>query len=353
MQKDSLEFLREMIELPSPSGYEQPVQRVVRKRMSTFADEVKTDVHGNVCGSLNAKAPLRVMLAGHADEIGLMVTHIDGEGFVYFAVVGGIDQSLLPGSRVEIHTSGGVVPGVIGKKAIHLMDAKERDAVPKAKDLWIDIGARSEKEAAKAVAVGDVATIVSSFQILRNDIAVARGFDDRIGAFIVTETLVALSRKKPKVGVFSVSTVQEEIGLRGATTSAFSVDPHAGIAVDVGFASDFPGADKKQLGTVKLGDGPLLHRGANINPVLGEHLTSVARKKRIPYQMSAEPRATGTDANAIQLTRGGVAAALLSVPNRYMHTPVELVSLKDVENSVRLLTEAILAMSPKMDFIPR
>jgi endoglucanase len=353
MQKDSQDFLRQMVETPSPSGYEQPVQRCVRKRMDQYADRVWTDVHGNVCGILNEKAPLRVMLAGHADEIGLMVTHIDAEGFVYFAPVGGIDPSLLPGQRVEIHTSGGVVSGVIGKKAIHLMDAKERETVPKAKDLWIDIGARNEKEAAKEVAVGDVATVVASFRIIRNDIAVARGFDDRIGSFVVTETLVALSKRKLKVGVYAVSTVQEEIGLRGATTSAFSIEPHAGIAVDVGFASDFPGADRKQLGTVKLGEGPILHRGANINPVLGEHLMSTARRKRIPYQMSAEPRATGTDANAIQLARGGAAAALVSVPNRYMHTPVELISLKDAENCIRLLAESILAMTAKMDFTPR
>jgi endoglucanase len=353
MQKDSLDYLREMIELPSPSGYEQPVQRCVRKRMGAGAERVWTDVHGNVFGVINEKAPLRVMLAGHADEIGLMVTHIDKEGFVYFAAVGGIDASLLPGLRVAIHTADGTVTGVIGKKPIHLMEPKERDQVPKVQDLWIDIGAKDDKDAGKVVAVGDVATVVSSFEVLKNDIAVARGFDNRIGSFIVTEALLMLSKRKPKVAVYAVSTVQEEIGLRGARTSAFSVDPHAGIAVDVGFASDFPGADKKQLGTVKLGDGPLLHRGANINPVLGEHLMATARKKRIPFQMSAEPRATGTDANAIQVNRGGAAAALVSVPNRYMHTPVELVSLKDVENCVKLLAEAMLAMPATMDFVPQ
>jgi len=292
------------------------------------------------------------MLAGHVDEIGLMITHIDDDGFLYFAAVGGIDSAILPGLRVEIHTASGKVPGVIGKKAIHLMDPKEREAVPKTRDLWIDVGAKSKKDIEKTVAIGDVATVAASFEMLRNDVAVGRGFDDRIGSFVVAEVLKALAKKKPKVAVFSVSTVQEELGLRGARTSAFAVDPHVGIAVDVGFASDFPGGDKKQLGVVKLGEGPILHRGANINHVLGEHLMTTARKKRIPHQMSAEPRATGTDANAIQVTRGGVAAALVSVPNRYMHTPVELVSLKDAENTVRLLSESILAMSSKMSFIP-
>jgi len=353
MQKASLDFLREMMELPSPSGYEQPVQRVVRKRMKEFADEVTTDVHGNVIGSVNPKAKLRVMLAGHADEIGLMITHIDNDGYLYFAAVGGVDATLLPGLRIEIHAGGGRVIGVIGKKPIHMMEAKERTQAPKIQGLWIDIGAKDKKDAEKVVAVGDVATVVSNFEVLRNDIALSRGFDDRIGAFIVTEALAAVAKKKPKVAVFAVSTVQEELGLRGARTAAYSVDPHAGIAVDVGFASDYPGGDKKQNGKVDLGDGPILHKGPNINPVLGEHLLKVARKKRIPWQMQAEPRATGTDANAMQVNRGGVAAALVSVPNRYMHTPVELVSLKDVENTVKLLAEALLAMGAKMDFIPK
>jgi len=353
MQKDSLSFLRELVELPSPSGFEQPAQRLIRKRLDEFADRVWTDVHGNVFGVLNEKAPLRVMLAGHVDEIGLMITHVDKEGFLYFAPVGGIDPALLPGQRVAVHTSAGIVRGVVGKKPIHLMEQKEREQVPKVQDLWLDIGARDEKDARSIVAIGDVATVEGEFRLLRNDVALARGFDDRIGAFVVVEALKGLAKRRLRVAVFAVSTVQEELGLRGARTSAFAIDPHAGIAVDVGFASDFPSADKKQLGEVKLGEGPLLHRGANINPVLGEHLVSVARKKRIPIQISAEPRATGTDANAIQVNRSGAAAALVSIPNRYMHTPVELVSLKDVDNAVRLLVEAVAAMPAKMDFTPR
>ena len=353
MQKESLAFLREIMELPSPSGFEQPVQRAIRKYMKGFAESVRTDVHGNVIGALNEKAKLRVMLAGHSDEIGCMITHVDDEGYVYFGAIGGVDASLLPGLRVDIHAAGGTVRGVIGKKPIHLMTGKDREAVPKIHDLWIDIGAKKKKDAERAVAVGDVATVVSTFEVLRNEVAVSRGFDDRIGSFVVTEALKRVSKKRPKVAVYAVSTVQEELGLRGARTSAYSVEPHAGIAVDVGFASDFPGAEKKKLGTISLGEGPMIAKGANINPVLGEHLVSVARKKRIPFQVSAEPRATGTDANAIQISRAGVAAALVSVPNRYMHTPVELVSLKDVENTVRLLAEAIGAMPAKMDFTPK
>jgi endoglucanase len=353
MDRKSLDLLRELMELPSPSGFEQPVQRLLRKHMKGFADSVRSDVHGNAIGALNEKAPLRVMLAGHSDEIGLMITHIDNEGYLYFAAVGGVDASLYPGLRVEIHAAGGLVPGCVGKVPIHLMEDKEKKEVPKIHDLWIDIGAKDKADAEKAVAVGDVATVASSFQVLRNEVALSRGFDDRIGAFVVVEALRLVSKRKPKVAVFAVTTVQEELGIRGARTSAFSIDPHAGIAVDVGFASDFPGVNKKKVGDVKLGAGPLLHRGANINPVLGEHLLATAKKKKIPFQMSAEPRATGTDANVIQVTRGGVAAALVSVPNRYMHTPVELVSLDDVGNAIRLLAEAVAAMPAKMDFTPK
>ncbi len=353
MRKESLKFLREIMELPSPSGFEQPVQRRIAAYMKKFAESVRTDVHGNVIGIVNEGAPTRVMLAGHADEIGLMVTYVDKEGFVYFAAVGGVDATLLPGLRVEIHAGAGKVIGVIGRKPIHLMDTKERAQVPKLKDLWIDIGAKDEEDAKKVVAVGDVATVVSNFEILRNAVALSRGFDDRIGAFIVAEALSAVSKRKLKVAVYAVATVQEEIGLRGAKTSAFSIDPHAGIAVDVGFTSDFPGGEKKRVGAVDLGKGPILHRGANINPVLGAHLVAVAKRKNIPWQMQAEPSATGTDANAIQLNRAGAAAALVSVPNRYMHTPVELVSLKDVDNTVKLIAEALVAMPAKMNFVPK
>jgi endoglucanase len=352
LSKDAMDFLRAVLEAPSPSGFEQPVQRIIKERLEAAADRVSVDVHGNCMGVVNERAPTRVMLAGHMDEIGLMVTHVDAEGFVYFAAVGGIDAAVLPGARVEIHGEDGPVTGVIGRKPIHLTEPQEREKGVKLKDLWIDVGARDQKDAEKAVAVGDVITVKGGVETLRNDVLLSRGLDDRAGAFVVVEALRVLSKKKPKVAVFAVATVQEELGLRGAHTSAFSVEPHAGIAVDVGFTSDYPGGEKKMVGTVKLGDGPILHRGANINPVLGELLVSTARKRRIPFQMQAEPKATGTDAHAMQLSRGGVATALVSIPNRYMHTPVELVSLADVENSVKLIVETVLAMRPRMDFVP-
>jgi len=351
-QRQAREFLRRLVESPSPSGFEQPAQKLVRARMKDAVDEVRTDVHGNVIGVKNAGAPIRVMLAGHCDEIGLMVTHVDEKGFVYFAGIGGVDPSILPGLRVEIHNERAVVQGVIGKKAIHLMEKDEVGKAMKMKDCWIDIGARDRKDALKAVAIGDPVTVYRKFTELRNDLAAARAFDDRVGAWTVVETMRRIRRMKLRCAVYGVSTVQEELGLRGARTSAFGIDPHVGIAIDVGFASDWPGAEKKVTGEVDCGKGPILHRGGNINPVLARLMEKTARKKRIPFQMQAEPRATGTDANAMQINRAGAAAALVSIPNRYMHTPVEVVSLKDLDNAVALLAATLAEIKPGMSFIP-
>jgi len=352
MDRTARDFLKKLVESPSPSGFEQPGQKLVRARLKKYVDEIRTDVHGNVIGVKNPGAPLRVMLAGHCDEIGLMVTHVDEHGYVYFAAIGGVDAGILPGQRVDIHNERRAVSGVIGKKAIHLMEQSERGKPMKIKDCWIDIGASDRKDALKAVAIGDPITITRQFTPLRNDLAAARAFDDRVGAWAVVETMRKLSRAKVRCSVYAVSTVQEELGLRGARTAAYGIDPHVGIAIDVGFASDWPGAEKKVIGEVALGKGPILHRGGNINPVLGRLMEKVARKKRIPFQMQAEPRATGTDANVIQINRAGAAASLVSVPNRYMHTPVEVVSLKDLDHVVALLAGTILELKPNMDFTP-
>lgn len=352
MNKESFGFLKALMQQASPSGFEVPAQKVVRSRMRDCADRVYTDVHGNVVGILNEKAKFKLMLAGHVDEIGLMIIHIDNHGFIYFAAIGGWDPVVAVGQRVWISSARGKVCGVIGRKPIHLMDQSDKSKEVKIVDLWIDIGAKDKKDALKAVAVGDSIVVRNDFIEMRNGLVSARAFDDRVGAWVVTEVLRKLSGKKLKIAVYAVSTVQEEIGLRGGITSAYSIHPHAGIAVDVGFASDFPMSDPKKTGEVSLGAGAILHRGGNINPVLGKLLCEVARKKKIKYQMQAEPRATGTDANPIQLARGGCAAALVSVPNRYMHTPVEVVSLKDLDAIVALLAECALALTGNEDFIP-
>ena len=355
MEEKALKFLQDLVDAPSPSGFETQAQEVIRGRMTKFTRDVETDVHGNVMGRLNRGAPFRVMLAGHCDEIGFLVQHVSDEGFLYIQPVGGVDLALMPGRRVFVHTKKERILGVVGKKPIHLMSPEDRKKVPKAEELWVDIGARNKKDAKKRVETGDIVTVAEGLALLGKDIAVSRAFDDKIGAFIVTEVLGRLSKRQgfEKVEVAAVSTVQEEIGLRGARTSAFGIEPHVGVAVDVGFASDQPGAEKKIVGDIKLGGGPILHRGPNINPVVGRLLVETAKRKKIPYQMKAESRASGTDANVIQITRAGVAAGLIGVPNRYMHTPVEMVSLKDVENCIRLLAEFVCMLKPGIDFTPR
>jgi endoglucanase len=352
MRKESLDFLRELIEAPSPSGFEQPAARVVRKWMKGVADEIRTDVHGNTICVLNPKGKVRIMLAGHCDQIGFMVKHVNDDGFIYFAAIGGFDENIVPGQRVCIHAAAGPVIGVTGKKPIHLMDPDERKKVSEIKGLWIDIGAKNKKETLEVVSIGDPITFDIQFKTLMNGRLMATGFDDKMGTYVVMEAMRLLKKSKISAAVYSVATVQEEIGIRGAQTSAYGIDPHVGIACDVDFASDYPTIDKNMVGDIALDKGPVIARGPNVNPMVFSLLVDAAKDKKIPYQVSGSPRATGTDANFMQLTRSGVAAGLVSVPNRYMHTPVEVISGDDLENAAILLAEFIRKVTPKTDFIP-
>ena len=354
MRKASLEFLKAMLAAPSPSGYEGPVREIWMDETKAYADEVKADVHGNGIACLNSKGQPRVMLAGHMDELGFQISYISDDGYLSFETVGGFDVGIIPGRKVIVHTASGPVTGAIGKKAIHVMTPEDRRKIPEKHELWIDIAAADGEEARKLVAIGDPATYEPNFEILRGDVAVSRGFDDKMGAFIAAETMrrVAESKRKPRASLYSVATVQEEIGLRGARTSAFGVDPLVGIALDVTHATDSPGMDKRKSGDLKVGGGPVISRGANISPVVFDRLVAVAKRKKIPYQVSAEPGGTGTDANAIQLTRSGVATGLVSIALRYMHTPVEVLSLKDLEQTAALLAEFVLGLDAKTSFIP-
>lgn len=356
MRKESLKFLEKLLDAPSPSGYEQPAQRVFREYVAPFCDELTTDVMGNVFARISGKGKdlPRVMVVGHTDEIGLQVKYIDDKGFLYFASVGGVDAHLTPGKRVAIHTASGPLAGVIGKKPIHLMDAKDRETVVKLEAQYIDIGAKDKKEAQKLVRVGDAVTFESAFTRLQGDRVASRGFDDKAGCFVVAEVLrlVAASGKKLAVDLYGVSSVQEEIGLRGGTTSSYTVNPDVGICVEVDFATDQPDVEKKHNGEVGLGKGPILTRGANINPHLLELLSSTAGKEKIAVQYTANPRATGTDANVMQISRGGVATALVKVPLRYMHTPVETISLADLENAAKLIVATLARISSRAEFIP-
>jgi putative aminopeptidase FrvX len=334
-------FLAELLHARSPSGYEAEAQAVFDRHVKPVADAYAHDALGNRLATLNPKGDPVLMLAGHMDELGLIITYVNKDGFIYFDTIGGHDLSVISGRRVIIQTAAGPVKGVTGKRAIHLMDDEDRKKVPKKHEIWIDIGARNKAEALERVAIGDVATYDHELELFNGSIGTARAFDNKVGAYIAGETLIRLARdKKPLAAkVVAVATAQEEIGVRGATTSAYLVDPHIAVAIDVGHATDHPDCDNRKFGETKLGGGPILCRGANINPKIFDRLVKAAKKAKVPYQIEADPRPTGTDARAIQMGRGGVATGLVSIPLRYMHTPSEVVDLEDVERCVRLLVE--------------
>lgn len=352
MDKKMKKFFTDLVEAPSPSGFEQPAQEVYRKFIKEYADDVKTDVHGNVIAMKKGKTDLRIMLVGHADEIGLMINYIDDNGFIRFMPIGGVDVALLPGSRVNIYHDGELVRGVIGRKAIHLLKPEERKNAPKLEDLWIDIGATNRKEAEKRVAIGDPITFSPGLETLDGDIITSKATDNKAGVYVVAAVMKELAKEDIEFNLYSVSAVQEEVGLRGARTSAYGIDPHVGIAIDVTHATDFPGMNKNTLGDIRLGEGPVLSVGCNINPRVFELLKKAGDKAKVKYQIEAAPRATGTDANALQVNRAGVAAGLVSIPNRYMHTQNEVIHLKDLAGAAKLLAETIRMINSETDFIP-
>jgi putative aminopeptidase FrvX len=339
-------FLAELLAARSPSGAEHEAQAVFDTHVRPSADRYENDVLGNRIATLHPAGDPVLLLAGHIDELGLQISYVNKDGYLYFNTIGGHDRVMIPGRRVIISTKNGPVLGVTGKRAIHLMDDADRKKVPEIHEMWIDIGAKDKKEALARVRIGDVATYQPGFEPLHGTIGVARAFDDKVGAYVVGEVLRRLSaqRKKLAARVVAVATTQEEIGVRGATTAAYAVDPHLAVAVDVGHATDHPDCDQRKYGETKLGGGPIICRGPNINPFLYERLVAAAEAAGIPHQFEAEPRPTGTDARAIQMGRGGVATGLVSIPLRYMHTPSEVVDLADVERTVQLLVAFALGL---------
>ncbi len=352
MDSAALEFFRRVLETPSPSGYETPVQDLVRRYVADFADEVRTDLHGNVIAVKNPDAPLRVMLAGHCDQIGLIVQHIDNEGFLYVQSIGGWDPQVLVGQRMAVWTADGPVFGVISRKAIHLRTDEERKQVPKMKDLWIDIGAKDKEEAEKQVRVGDAVTVELAVRQMANNRWASPGMDDKCGMWVIIEALRRADKSRLNCGLYAVSTVQEEVGLRGARTSAFGIDPQIGVAVDVTHATDCPTVEKKQEGDIALDKGPVIYRGPNMNPKVAQRLIDAATQNELMYQLSAAGKATGTDANAIQINRAGVAAGLVSIPNRYMHSPVEVIALDDIDRAADLLARFAESLPADVDLVP-
>jgi tetrahedral aminopeptidase len=352
MQDASFNFLKSLLETPSPSGFERAIQDVVRNWARSYAHEIRTDRHGNVVAVLHPGGSPRIMLAGHCDQIGLMVQHIDDNGFLYVQPIGGWDMQILLGQNLSVWTKEGPLSAVVARKAPHLLTNDERNKVPQFQDIWVDIGARDRKDAEALVTPGDPVTFDLAVRDMRNGLVTSPGLDDKVGVWTVMETLRLLHDRPLEASVYFVSTVQEEIGLRGATTSAYGIHPTVGIAVDVCHATDTPGNDKKLVGDTRLGNGPVVFRGPNINPHVFDRLSDAARTADIAVQIRGVPRATGTDANAIQLSREGVATGLVGIPNRYMHSPVEVVSLDDLEKASRLLAEFCAKVTSQQEWIP-
>jgi len=347
-------FLVDLLEARSPTGAEFEAQAVVDRFVRPAADEYEKDALGNRIATLNPGGSPSLLLAGHMDELGLIIKFVDKDGFLYFDTLGGHDRGVISGRRVNILTKDGLVKGVTGKRAIHLMNQKEREALPEVHQIWIDIGAKNRKDALKRVRLGDPAVYDVGFELLHGSVGAARAFDNKAGCYVVCETLRRLAerRKKLKAKVVAVATTQEEIGTRGAITAGYAVNPDVAIAVDVSHATDCPDSDHKRFGEYKLGGGPILARGPNINPLIFDRLVACADKNKIPYQIETESMPTGTDARALQMARAGVATGLVGIPLRYMHTPGEVVDLEDVEKCVRLLEAFALSLKPgeKMHF---
>ena len=355
MTQDTLDFLKRLLDTPGPSGFETAPARVWREEVKRFADQVTSDVHGNSVATLNAKGTPRLMLAGHIDEIGLQITHVDDEGYLYFAAIGGWDSQVLVGQRVVITGPKGPVRGVIGKQAVHLMKREDTDKVSKITDLWIDVGTSSKAETLERVRVGDPAVLDADVQEFPNGRIVSRSIDNRIGAYVVAEAVRLLAQDRPKhAAVFAVATTREEIAWTGggARTSAVGIDPQVALVVDVTHATDYPGAEKKRAGEHKLGGGPALSRGSAVSPVVFDLLVQCADAEQIPYSVQAAPHDTGTDADAIYNALRGIPTGLVSVPNRYMHSPNEMVAREDLECAARLLAAFARRLDPKVTFIP-
>ncbi len=350
----SIAFLKRLLDTPGPSGFETAPARVWRAEAATFAT-VRADVVGNSLATVEGSGGPTILLAGHIDEIGVIVTYVDENGFVYFEPIGGWDPQVLVAQRMRLLGRNGDVFGVIGKKPIHLIKPDEREKASKITDLWIDIGARTKAEALEQLEIGDAGVIDARMLELPNHRIVSRSIDDRIGAFVVLEALRRYAANPGTARVVAAATAQEEIGYSGggARVAAQSLDAKMAIAVDVTFATDHPGVEKKEHGEHTVGGGPVLTRGSVVSPVAYRLLRDAATRLAIPFSVHAAGRLTSTDADAMQLTREGVATALLSIPNRYMHSPNEMVSLEDLDRAADVIAEACRSVTADTDFTDR
>ena len=356
MRPESLAFLKSLLETPGPSAFEAAPSRLWRKEAERYA-EVRGDVSGNSYATLNPAGRPRVMLAGHIDEIGVMVTHIDDDGYVSFDTIGGWDHQVFVGQRVRLLGREGPVDGVVGKKAIHIMEKDDREKASKVEDLWIDVGAANRDEAQRRLRIGDPGVLAAGVVEFPNGRLVSRSIDNRIGAYVVLEAVRLLSSEgaRPAAAVMAVATTREEIAATGggARSSVAALEPDVAVVVDVTHATDYPGIDKRKYGDYRLGGGPVLARGASVSEPVFELLAAAAEAEGIPYTIEAASRDTHTDAEAIFNAHRGVATALVSVPIRYMHSPNEMIALDDIDRTARLLAAFVRRLAGDTDFVPR
>jgi putative aminopeptidase FrvX len=354
MHEQSLNLLESLVLAASPSGFERDVAELYKNYVHPYADRVTTDMLGNVTAIINPDAKMRFMYAGHMDEIGFIIHYIDDDGFLFFNAIGGTDATTEVGQRVWVHGHERV-EGVIGRKAIQTFTASDTSQAPRLKDLWIDIGATSREDAETVVKIGSAVTLQGGFAHLRGNQVVGRAFDNKTGLFIGAELLRSLSEDggvHPDVGIYVLGTIQEEIGSIGAKTAAFNLAPHTALAVDMGVATDYPGAMPQDQGRLDLRKGPGIAQGPNTNATVFRLLQAAAEEEAIPYQLQAVGGTTPTDARMLQSNRGGVAAGLLSVPLRYMHTPSEVMSLDDVQATIELACAYCRRLKPETNFNP-
>jgi endoglucanase len=354
MTPESLAFLRSLLDTPGPSSFEAAPARLWRGEAEKLADEVHADVGGNSFATLNPGAAPRLMLAGHIDEIGVMVTHIDDEGYLSFDTIGGWDHQVFVGQRVILLGRGGPISGVVGKRAIHLVERDDREKVSKVEDLWIDVGSVNRNETERLIRIGDPGVLAAGVLEFPNGRLVSRCIDNRIGAFVVLETLRLLAQSRPAASVTAVATTREEIAATGggARSSAHHLEPDVAIVIDVTHATDYPGIEKRKHGDYRLGGGPVLARGASVSELVFDLLVETARAEQIPFTIEAASRDTHTDAEAIFNAHRGVATALVSIPCRYMHSPNEMVVIEDLDRTARLLAAFSRKLSPQATFIP-
>jgi putative aminopeptidase FrvX len=339
MNRDAKQFLIGLLTTPSPSGSEQRVQHAVYEYAKGFADTIEPDVHGNLLIGINTQAKRRVLLAGHCDQIGFLVKHIDADGYLTIEALGGADEGVLPGAQVIVLSKHGSLPGVVARKVSHLQTKQEKNNVPLLSEMWVDIGAKDRKDAQARVCAGDYVVFRLGVQEMANNLLVSPGLDNKAGLFVALETLRTCANSELDIALYVVSTVQEEIGARGAATATNALRPDVGLAIDVTIATDDPGGPKNTSLPCRLGHGPTISSGPNTNPMIARLLREAAERAQIPYQLAPSGELEGNDSKAIQVSDSGIATASVGIPNRNMHTPIEVCSLDDLDATVRLVSE--------------